>query len=145
MRVRDFQILGKDVNRLSFVNNVIANNGSASIRKYPGGHGALGKPIWWLENRTNIVLETSGDFGVMPEASFTVKAEARVGEELTFRNTTKDADEIEHVLWDFDAGVPSTELNPEYTYEKTGVIPGLICLSGIKRGMWIVRRRGMCV
>ena len=115
-----FQILGKDVNSFTFVNNVIANNRSASIRNYPGD-----KVIWENNlvagNGTNIVLETKGDMGVMPVASFTVKSNARVGEMVSFKNTSKDVENIEHVLWDFDDGIPCMEMNPVYTYPKPGL------------------------
>ncbi|MDA3926080.1 MAG: right-handed parallel beta-helix repeat-containing protein [Kiritimatiellae bacterium] len=115
-----FQILGKDVNRLTFVNNVIANNRSASIRNYPGD------TVLWANNlvagnKTNIVFKTCGDFGVMPQASFTVQANARVGEKVSFKNTSKDVENIEHVLWDFDDGIPCMEINPVHIYPKPGL------------------------
>jgi len=114
-----FQILGRDVNCLTFVNNVIANNASASIRDYPGD-----TVVWEnnlvVGNKTNAVLESRGDLGGKPTASFSAPARARVGEPVVFKNTSTDADAVTHVLWDFDDGVPCTEMSPSHTYLKPG-------------------------
>jgi len=114
-----FQIIGKDVNRLTFVNNIIANNRSASIQNYPGD-----KVVWENNlvagNGTNIVLETRGDMGVQPAASFSVPSKARTGEPVSFKNTSTDAEGLVHFLWDFDDGIPCTEMNPEHIYMKPG-------------------------
>ena len=114
-----FQILGHDVNHLTFVNNVIANNRSASILGYPGD------TVVWENNRvagngTNAVLKTQGAVGGLPVASFSAPSRVRAGEPVVFQNTSTDAEAISHVLWDFDDGVPSAERNPTYTYRKPG-------------------------
>ncbi len=115
-----FQILGRDVNCLTFVNNVIANNASASIRDYPGD------TVVWENNRvvgnkTNAVLESRGDLGNRPAASFSAPDRARSGEPVVFKNTSTDADAVTQVLWDFGDGLPCTELSPAHTYQRPGV------------------------
>lgn len=114
-----FEIIGNDVNHLTFINNVITNNKMASIQGYTGD------TVVWENNRvagngTNTVLKTQGTVGGMPHASFSAPSRVRAGEPVVFQNTSTDAEEITHVLWDFDDGIPSVERNPTYTYRKPG-------------------------
>ena len=111
---------GRDVNHICFVNNVITNNRMGSINHYPGD------AVVWENNlvsgnRADTELETTGFTGEPPLASFSGPTTARVGGPVQFRNTsTAKGDEIEHVLWDFGAGIPSTEMNPSCTYLRPG-------------------------
>lgn len=111
---------GKDVNHLTFIDNVITNNAMGSLNHYPGD------AITWENNLvagngTDKDLETKGLTGEPPVASFSAPATARVGEPVQFRCTaSSQGSEIDHVLWDFDAGIPATELTPTTTYQKPG-------------------------
>lgn len=54
-----------------------------------------------------------------PEASFTFSPEdAKSGDQISFKNTTTDADSYE---WDFGDGTTSTEENPTHTYDSPGI------------------------
>ena len=62
-----------------------------------------------------------GTVGTPPTASFAAPAAGRVGEPVQFRcEAAAGDDDTDHVLWDFGAGIPATELNPAYRYEKPG-------------------------
>lgn len=112
---------GKDVNHLCFVNNVITGNRMGSINHYPGD-AVLWENNLVSGNRTDTELETTGFTGEPPVASFSAPIAALVGEPVQFRNTsTAKVDEIDHVLWDFGAGIPSSEMNPSCTYQRPGV------------------------
>jgi len=113
------QVNGDDVSRISFINNIITNNGLASIDHCPPA------VIWENNlvsgNGVDTQLKTQGFTGEAPVASFSCPATARVGVPVQFQNTsTAPGSQIEHVLWDFDAGVPATEVNPTYTYSRPG-------------------------
>jgi PKD repeat protein len=56
-----------------------------------------------------------------PTASFTVSAEPRVGQSVTFTNTSQAAaGKIAAVLWDLGDGPPSTEPVAIHTYDRPG-------------------------
>ena len=111
---------GKDVNHLVFVNNTITGNAQGPINHYPGD------AIVWegnlvAGNGTDSVPTHGGEEGKPPVAACTIPAAVRVGEPAVFRNTSQPGTEpIDHVLWDFGAGVPSTESSPTFTYERVG-------------------------
>jgi len=109
---------GKDVNHLTFIDNIITNNAMGAINHYPGD------TIVWennliANNGPGPDMETKGAMGAPPVPSFTVSAVARVGEPVRFQCAATDS-EINHVLWDFGAGIPCTDLAPTYTYAKPG-------------------------
>jgi hypothetical protein len=111
---------GKDVNHMWFLKNTFSRNRRGLMDPYPGtaivwennivdGNGADAQP------------KTHGETGTPPTASFTIPATAKIGETVTFQNTSKKGSEpIDHVLWDFGAGVPSTETNPSFAYDRIG-------------------------
>jgi hypothetical protein len=111
---------GEGVNHICFINNIITNNALGSINHYPE------VPVIWegnlvSGNGVNTQLQTQGFPGEPPVASFSCPDTARVGVPVQFQNTsTAPGSEIEHVLWDFDAGVPATDSNPVTTYERPG-------------------------
>ncbi len=111
---------GKDVNHLFFVNNTFARNLQGLMSPYPGD--AL---VW----RDNLVTgpgadaqpADGGETGKPPVAACTVPATATVGEPVVFQNTSEAGSEpVDHVLWDFGAGVPSSEPDPTFTYDRVG-------------------------
>ncbi|WP_020616192.1 right-handed parallel beta-helix repeat-containing protein [Paenibacillus daejeonensis] len=114
---------GAGVDQLSVVNNHISNNGSASINQYP----ATALDLEWAGNIvtgnvTDTQLTSRGFSNQKPTANFTYTLHAEVGEAVQFTNTSVDSDgTIDHVLWDFGDGLPSTQLNPSYTYNEAGV------------------------
>ena len=111
---------GQDVNHICFIDNIITNNAMGSINHYPGD-AVLWENNLVAGNGTDKQLETTGFTGAAPVASFSAPSTARMGEPVQFRNTsTASGGEIDHVLWDFDAGIPSTEMSPVYTYQRPG-------------------------
>ncbi|HOE61232.1 MAG TPA: right-handed parallel beta-helix repeat-containing protein [Kiritimatiellia bacterium] len=114
-----FQILGKNVNHLTFIRNVIANNAGASIRTY------LGDAVVWEDNlvsgnKTNVTLTTCGEMGAAPVAAFDAPETARAGEPVAFRDTSVDPEGIAQRLWDFGDGLPCLEAQPKHVYRKPG-------------------------
>lgn len=111
---------GKDVNHLVFVNNTFADNLQGVINHYPGD------ALVWQDNLVtgpgaDALPADGGETGQAPVAACTVPATARMGEPVAFQNTSAPGSEpIDHVLWDFGAGVPSSEPNPTFTYEQVG-------------------------
>jgi hypothetical protein len=111
---------GKDVNHLFFIGNVIAGNAMGPINSYPGN------AIVWQDNLvagngTDTVPVHGGEEGEPPTASFEIPATVRVGEPIPLRNTsTPGSEPIDHVLWDFGAGVPAAESEPAFVYDRVG-------------------------
>lgn len=57
----------------------------------------------------------------LPKAVFTCETAVQAGEPVMFTNQSSgNTSEIAHMLWDFGAGIPSTEENPVYTYAAPG-------------------------
>ncbi len=108
------------LDQLSFINNSITGNGGASITS------DRGKDLEWVnnlvsENGNNIQLSSRGFSNRKPTASFNSADNVQTGQEINFINTSSDSDgTIEHVLWDFDDGVPSTQSEPTYTFSQPG-------------------------
>lgn len=111
---------GQGVNHLVFRNNVITGNALGPINHYPGS------AIVWQDNLvagngTDTVPVHSGEEGEPPVAAFEIPAAVRVGEPVVFRHTsTPGSEPIDHVLWDFGAGVPATEAEPTFAYDRVG-------------------------
>lgn len=111
----------KGVNHISFIDNVITNNAMGSYNRYPD------TAVIWEGNlvsgngNNDRVLRTKGFTGKPPIASFSCPTTAQVGEPVRFSNSsTAPGSAIGHVLWDFDAGVPCTDMNPSYVYQRPG-------------------------
>ena len=111
---------GKDVNHISFIDNVITNNAAGAINQYPGD-----TLVW----RGNLVsgnggstkMKSMGDYGTPPTASMEAPDTACVGESVEFRSTSiAGSAEVDHVLWDLGAGIPVNTPIATYTYEKAG-------------------------
>lgn len=115
-----FQILGKDVNHLTFINNVIANNAGASVRTYPGD-AVVWENNLVAGNGTNVTLATCGGMGAAPAAAFDAPEQVRAGEPVAFRDTSDDPEGIAQRLWDFGDGLPCLEADPKHVYRKPGV------------------------
>jgi len=110
------------VDKLSFVNNTITGNASASISGYP----STAPDLEWSGNTvsgngTNTQLTSRGFINAKPTADFTSVSTAAVGQEISFTNTSSDpGGSIGFSLWDFGDGIPSSATNPTYTYNKAG-------------------------
>ncbi|OGV62781.1 MAG: hypothetical protein A3K19_07595 [Lentisphaerae bacterium RIFOXYB12_FULL_65_16] len=111
---------GEGINNICFINNLITNNAQGSINQYPSA------PVIWENNLVsgngaNTQLQTQGFTGEPPVPSFSCPDTARVGVPVQFQSTSAaPGSEIDHVLWDFDAGVPVMAPNPTYTYQRAG-------------------------
>lgn len=112
---------GKDVNHLCFIDNIISGNAMGVISPYPGD-----VLVW----RGNLVsgnggpaedLADIGEGGIPPTAAISAPVVARVGENVEFRSvSTLGSAEIDHVLWDFGAGIPANTSTAVHVYEKPG-------------------------
>jgi hypothetical protein len=109
---------GANLDQLSFFNNYIVGNNNESITADPGSD------LEWVNNTvagngSNIQLSSRGFSNLKPTANFTVPSVVKLGDSVTFTNTSSDPDgSIGHVLRDLNHGLPSTETSPTYTYPK---------------------------
>lgn len=114
------QFVGKNVDRLSFRNLTITNNGGPVI------NGKLPAELEWVGNVVkgngrDDQPQTTGFAGPKPTAAFEAPATAKVGEAVKFKNLSNAPQGgVALSLWDFGAGLPSTEPNPAFTYETPG-------------------------
>ena len=121
-----FGIVGGDpssdvMDHLSFFNNIIANNGDASIANDPGGEDLEWENNEVYGNGYGVQLESRGFDNQKPIADFNIPASGVVGEEIVFTNNSYDPDgEIGHVLWDFDDSYPVSDFSPTHIYTKPG-------------------------
>tara|TARA_B100000809_G_scaffold13768_1_gene12496 strand:- start:38 stop:1942 length:1905 start_codon:yes stop_codon:yes gene_type:complete len=121
-----FGIVGGDpssdvMDHLSFFNNIIANNGDASIANDPGGEDLEWENNEVYGNGYDVQLESRGFDNQKPIADFNIPASGVVGEEIVFTNNSYDPDgEIGHVLWDFDDSYPVSDFSPTHIYTKPG-------------------------
>ncbi|MFD0672701.1 discoidin domain-containing protein [Cohnella sp. GCM10027633] len=110
------------IDKLSFVNNTITGNVSASISGYPSAAPDLewsGNTV--SGNGTNTQLTSRGFSNAKPTANFTSVTTATVGQTVSFTNTSSDpGGSIGFSLWDFGDGIPSTTTSPTYTYNQAG-------------------------
>lgn len=112
--------LSSGLSQLSFTNNVIRGNAQASISGNPG------PDVEWSGNTvsgngSDVQLSSEGFTNRKPVAAFTCPATVEPGQSVSFWNLSHDPDgSIDHVLWDFDDGIPVTDRNPTHAYAKTG-------------------------
>jgi hypothetical protein len=93
-----FQILGNNVGNIGFINGELEDNKSDSIPKT-------------VDTKTvtlNLEIES-------PD-------KAKAGEEIVFAAKISDGEStIKYVLWDFNAGIPSSEITAKYAYDAPGI------------------------
>lgn len=111
------QLGGAGVDALSFVRCIITGNGLGACVG-PGEYTALEWVDCEVEENGKDDLPPEKAFDAdPPTASFECAEEAKVGETVTFRSTTEDA---EAMLWDLGDGPPLTEEEVTHTYSKPG-------------------------
>lgn len=115
---------GADIDQFTFVNNTIVGNKMAAVSPYRG------KDLLWSNNSvsnnaSNTVPASSGfNNNALPLADFSSEVSIKVNAPVQFVNLSLSQDtggSIKHVLWDFDAGLPSTQNSPTFTYTKAGL------------------------
>jgi hypothetical protein len=93
-----FQILGKNVGNISFINGEVEGN-----------------------KKGNAIPKTVDKETAALSAAIDCPGEAGAGEEIVFAAKINDAGiEIKHVLWDFNDGLPASEINAKYKYDAPG-------------------------
>jgi len=112
------QLTGSNLRNLTFTSNTITNNAGAAATS----DGVTN--LYWADNTI------SGNGSDNPLPSSTTKANVidnpfgdfriRVGQPLRFGLREDAAAGVDHVLWDFGTGLPSTELNPTFAYDVPG-------------------------
>lgn len=113
---------GADIDQFTFINNIITENKLAAVTPYSG------QDIQWSNNTVtnngnDATPASSGYDDAIPLADFTSASAVKVNTEVKFLNSSfadNSPSNIKHVLWDFDDGLPSTGINPTYTYTKAG-------------------------
>ena len=111
---------GEDVNHLIFRDNTIVGNLQGVMSPY------VGNAIIWqgnlvADNGPAVQPTDGGEEGKPPTAACVIPATAMVGEPVTFQNASEPGSEpIDHVLWDFGAGIPSSESSPTFAYDRVG-------------------------
>jgi len=119
-RAEGLELGGKDMDRLSFVGNVIRGNAMAAVTGDPGAD------LEWADNTVagngDDRTPTSRGFAdAKPVADFTCPARAATDRPVEFANTSSAPDgHVAHVLWDFGDGPPSTEFQGRHAYAKAG-------------------------
>ncbi len=116
------QLGGSNLERLSFIENVIQNNkGPAVIR--PSG----GEQVLWQENAVSgnqggdrVGASRGFDGGVAAKLSIEVPADARTGRPVTLTLRGFDPDRFTEVLWDLGQGIPRTGRVVEHVYDRAG-------------------------
>jgi PKD repeat protein len=110
------------VDRISFINNVITGNAGPTIETYPDAAVDLewsGNTV--SGNGTDTQLESRGFADPKPTAEFEAPLVAEAGQPVYFSNgSSGNGGTIVEHLWDFGDGLPSTEINPSYTYNEPG-------------------------
>jgi hypothetical protein len=110
------QVVGTNVSGLEFVNNTITGNG---IKAYEGA--AAPASTWFANvvsgNGDNLTPPGTGPNGWSLSTPSTMQIDA--GDSISFSFSSL-GDQPARVLWDFGEGLPSTRLNPRYTYRNPG-------------------------
>jgi len=120
------QLGGPGVDCLSFIRCAIKDNKGAAVLG-PHGYTALE----WIEctaegNASDDLPQAEPFPQAPPKAAFEAPDSVAVSVPVRFANTSTAAHgKIAAVLWDFDAGAPSTDSSPTYTYDK----PGRYCVT----------------
>jgi PKD repeat protein len=92
-----FQILGNNVSNIAFINGNVENNKNNAIPK------TVDKEIAVLS------------------AAIDCPDEVRAGEEVVFAAKSGDGETIvKYVLWDFNDGLPASDINAKHTYDAPG-------------------------
>lgn len=123
------QLGGSGVDQLEFRNNRITTNDGPAVTNSFGTVGPYqGEDLRWSgnsvsQNGNNYQLTSTGDFdgNQAPIASIVVSGSGLIGEPVQFGFLYGDDGNLGNVLWDFDAGIPSTTIAPSYTYSEPGV------------------------
>jgi PKD domain/Right handed beta helix region len=115
------QCCGTGIDGLSFVKCAIAGNRGGAMSG-PGDYTALDWSGCTVSGNGSDAVPPAKPFRhPAPTVSFEAPATARVGESVSFKETSEGAQgAIAAVLWDFGAGVPSTDKAPSHTYGKIG-------------------------
>jgi hypothetical protein len=111
---------GKDLEQLSFINNLISQNGFAAVT------GNAGANLEWTNNTVtgngrDEPLTSRGFAHRRPTADFMSSDNPTAGQPVIFGNRSAAAEgSIKHVLWDFGEGVPATLPEGVHTYDRPG-------------------------
>jgi hypothetical protein len=111
---------GSGLDQLSFINNIVRENGFAAVSGNPG------VDLEWtnnvvVANGNNNQPTSRGFVHPKPMADFSCPARAGVGDSVRFTNRSVALDgSVEHVLWDFGEGVPDTTFEGVHAYRRAG-------------------------
>ena len=73
------------------------------------------------EQKESVLAARRVSLDKLPVVNFTCETNIKAGEPVSFINKSDGkTGDIEHVLWDFGAGLPSSDFDSTYTYEKAG-------------------------
>lgn len=111
---------GSGLNQISIIDNIITGNGFAAVS------GQVGPDLEWANNTVtgngkDNQLTSRGFATRKPEADFTCPPRIAAGQTADFTNRSLAPDgRIEHALWDFGDGVPSTQSNGAHRFSQAG-------------------------
>lgn len=110
------------IDKISFLNNTITDNGLDTYDYYPDSSANLewsGNTV--LNNGLNREPVSRGFANAKPAVDFTAPVGAVVGQPVTFTDASTDSDgTIVHYLWDLGEGLPVTTPSATYAYGKPG-------------------------
>ena len=143
-KAEGLELGGKDMDRLSFVGNVIRGNAMAAVGGDPGAD------LEWADNTVaangdDRTPKSRGFADPKPVADFTCPARAATGSPAEFANTSSaPGGKLAHVLWDFGDGPPSTDVQGRHTYAKAGTYRVILVVWNDK-GRGEIRERSVTV
>ncbi len=116
------QLGGSNLDRLTFVGNVIQDNeGPAVIRPSAGDH------VLWHENAVSgneggdgVPISRGFDGRVTPKLFIEVSADAKTGRLITLTLKGFEPDRFTEILWDLGQGIPRTGGVVEQVYDRAG-------------------------
>ncbi|HYE05099.1 MAG TPA: RICIN domain-containing protein [Planctomycetota bacterium] len=106
--------------RVTAFGNRFIGNAGAGVSSY-GGSELDWRGNTVSGNASNAQPASRGFTDRAPTAAFAAPATAAIGQRIAFVNQSSDPDgAIAHSLWDFGAGVPSSQASPTYTFATAG-------------------------
>ncbi len=116
------QLGGPNLDRLTFVENVVQDNdGPAVAGAFRGDH------VLWRANDVsgnqggdNALTSKGFDERSLPDLAIRISADPKTGRAVTFELEGFDPARFTEVLWDLDHGIPRTGRTVEHTYDRPG-------------------------
>lgn len=116
------QLVGQNLDRLTFIENVVQDNaGPAVAGAFRGDH------LLWQAN--DVSGNQGGDNALagkgfnqrsLPDLAIRISANPKTGRAVTFELEGFDPDRFSEVLWDLGHGIPHTGRTVEHTYDRPG-------------------------